>query len=154
MLEFEIAAIYYFVAKQIKAKPYLGEVPIDFMVPCVIYPTPSSDPFAFSNNAYGVKFSMYVDFIARSSSEAYENSETVLQAIMQHRCKIPLVDEKGKQTGKHFQINKPELKKVERGVYQMELSWKRYSRYDEGTAAMARRFFMNGLKMGKEELHG
>ena len=151
MLEFEIAAIYYFVDKQIKVKPYFEEIPMDFMVPCVFYPTPNPEAFGFSTNAYGTEFVMYVKFMARSTMDAYENGEKVLQAIMKHRRKIPLVDEKGKETGKQFQINMPKLKKIESGVYQMEISWKRYSRYEENAAVMAREFFMNGLSLGKED---
>ena len=40
MLEFEIAAIYYFVAGIITAQPYFEEVPLDMLTPCVFYPTP------------------------------------------------------------------------------------------------------------------
>ena len=35
MLEYEIAAIYYFVAGIITAQPYFEEVPLDMLIPCV-----------------------------------------------------------------------------------------------------------------------
>lgn len=41
MLEYEIAAIYYFVAGIITAQAYFEEVPLDMVIPCVFYPTPT-----------------------------------------------------------------------------------------------------------------
>lgn len=151
MLEFEIAAIYYFVAGIITAQPYFEEVPLDMLIPCVFYPTPTPAASGFSVNAYMTEFAMYVKFTANSTMEAYEMGEKVLQAIMGNRRKVPLVDESGKQTGKNFRVNMPKLKKIENGVYQMELSWNRHTRYDAKKAALARDIFMNGAPIGKED---
>lgn len=151
MLEFEIAAIYYFVAGIISAQPYFEEVPLDMLTPCVFYPTPSPTAMGFSANAYKTEFAMYVKFMDHDTMAAYGMGERVLQAIMGNRRKVPLVDADGKQTGKHFRVNMPKLKRIENGVYQMELSWDRHTRYDAGEVALARDIFMNGLSIGKEE---
>lgn len=71
MLEFEIAAIYYFVASLVTAKAYFEEVPEDLETPCVFYPTPNPDTFGFSLNAYTTEFVMYIKFICHSTMEAY-----------------------------------------------------------------------------------
>lgn len=63
MLEFEIAAIYYFVAGIITAQPYFEEVPLDMLTPCVFYPTPSSTAAELSTNAYKTEFAMYIKFM-------------------------------------------------------------------------------------------
>lgn len=151
MLEYEIAAIYYFVAGIITAQPYFESVPQDMLIPCVFYPTPTPVASGFSVNAYMTEFAMYIKFMAHSTMEAYEMGEKVLQAIMEKRRKVPLVDETGKQTGKNFRVNMPKLKKIENGVYQMELSWNRHTRYDEKEVTLARDIFMNGLPLGKED---
>lgn len=151
MLEYEIAAIYYFVASIITAQPYFEEVPLDMLLPCVFYPTPTTAASEFSVNAYMTEFSMYIKFMDHSTMAAYEMGESVLQAIMRNRRKVPLVDENGKQTGKNFRVNMPKLKKIENGVYQMELSWKRHTRYDAKAVTFARDIFMNGLPIGKED---
>ena len=52
MLEYEIAAIYYFVAGIITAQAYFEEVPLDMVIPCVFYPTPTPAASGFSVNAY------------------------------------------------------------------------------------------------------
>lgn len=153
MLEFEIAAIYYFVAGITTAQPYFEEVPLDMLTPCVFYPTPSPTAAGFSANAYRTEFAMYIKFMDYDTLAAYEMGESVLQAIMGNRRKVPLVDETGKQTGKHFRVNMPKMKRIENGVYQMELSWDRHTRYDAREAALARDIFMNGLPIGKEGRH-
>lgn len=151
MLEYEIAAIYYFVAGIITAQSYFEEVPLDMLIPCVFYPTPTSVASSLSVNAYVTEFAMYIKFMAHSTMAAYEMGEKVLQAIMGKRRKVPLVDETGKQTGRSFRVNMPKLKKIENGVYQMELSWNRYTRYDAKEVTLARDIFMNGLPVGKED---
>lgn len=150
MLEYEIAAIHYFVSGIIMAQAYFEEVPLDMVIPCVFYPTPTPAASGFSVNAYMIEFAMYIKFIDHSTMAAYEMGEKVLQAIMGNRRKVPLVDETGKQTGKSFRVNMPKLKKVENGVYQMELSWNRHTRYDEKEVTLARDIFMNGLPIEKE----
>lgn len=151
MLEYEIAAIYYFVADIITAQPYFEEVPLGMLLPCVFYPTPTPAASGFSVNAYMTEFSMYVKFMDRSTMAAYEMGESVLQALMRNRRKVLLVDENGKQTGKSFRVNMPRLKKIESGVYQMELSWNRHTRYDAKEVTLARDIFVNGLPIGKED---
>lgn len=151
MLEYEIAAIYYFVAGITTAQAYFEEVPMDMLVPCVFYPTPAQAASGFSVNAYRTEFAMYIKFIGHSTMAAYEMGQRVLQAVMENRRKVPLVDETGKRTGENFRVNMPKLKKVESGVYQMELSWNRHTRYGKKEIALARDIFMNGLPIGKED---
>ena len=151
MLEYEIAAIYYFVADLIKAHPYFEEVPSDMLIPCVFYPTPTLAAYGFSVNTFMTEFAMYIKFMDHSTMAAYEMGEKVLQAIMGNRRKVPLVDETGRPTGKNFRVNMPKLKKIENGVYQMELSWNRHTRYDAKEVTLAKDIFMNGLPIGKED---
>jgi len=144
MLEYEIAAIYYFIDGTITAKPYFEEVPKDLMVPCVFYPTPEQRGGVFSVSKYTTDFVMYVKFMAESTLEAYNMANNVMQSLMKNKRKVPLVDENGKRTGKNFQLNNPVVKKVDNGVYQMEVSWKRYSSYNANAMTLAREFFFNG----------
>lgn len=144
MLEYEIAAIYYFIAGTIKATPYFKEIPIDFMVPCVFYPTPEQTGGVFSVSKYKTDFVMYIKFMAKDTLEAYSMASKVLQELMKNKRKVPLVDETGKKTGKKFQINNPVARKVDTGVYQMEVSWKRYTLYTADIMTKAQELFFNG----------
>ena len=154
MLEYEIAAIYYFIASVVSVHPYFEEVPEDLLVPCVFYPTPEQDTQAHSVSTYITNFTMYIKFMDISSMKAYAMAGLVLQAMTERRNKIPLVDENGKQTGKHFQLNMPEISKVDAGVYEMKVSWKRYTRYAEDAVILARRFFVNGTPIDSENGEG
>lgn len=150
MLEFEIAAMYYFVAGVIDATPYFEEVQEELLTPCVFYPTPNPSALAFSTGAFATQFVMYVKFMDVSTMEAYIMAEAVLKAIMENRNKIPLMDENGNQTGKHYKVNMPRVKKIENGVYQMDISWNRYTRYDARVVTRAQEIFINGLPIRKE----
>lgn len=144
MLEFEIAAIYYFIASVIKAQPYFEEVPQDMLTPCVFYPTPNTDGDGFSLSSYSTDFVIYLKFIDATTSGACIMANDVLQAVMKNRRKILLVDENGKYIGKNFKIKNAIAKKIDNGVYQMEISWTRYARYNTEAVTLAKEFFFNG----------
>lgn len=82
------------------------------------------------------------------------DGRTGITGYDREKNKIPLVDENGKQTGKHFQLNMPEISKVDAGVYEMKVSWKRYTRYAEDAVILARRFFANGTPIDSENGEG
>lgn len=148
MLEQEIASIYYFVSKVISVTPYFKEVPEDMLVPCVFYPPPEASGKNFSLSTYAVDFIMYAKFIDADTMEACSMALSVLQAIMAGGNKIPLYRQDGSSEGKSFRINNPEAKKVEEGVYQLELSWKRYTAIDITVANKAIEFFVNSTPIG------
>ena len=150
MLEYEIAAIYYFIDSTIKATSYFKEVPHNFMVPCVFYPTPEQSGGVFSVSKYKTDFVMYIKFMAKDTLEAYSMASKVMQELMKNKRKVPLVDEKGKSIRKNFQINNPVIRKVDNGVYQMEVSWKRYTSYNANIVAKAQEFFFNGVPVSEK----
>lgn len=152
MLEFEIAAIYYFIADVIKATTYFDEVPEGLLTPCVFYPTPEPAAQPFSTGAFMTQFVMYVKFMDVSTIQAYAMAGVVLQAIMEKRNKIPLVDKSGAMTEKHFKVEMPRVKKVDAGVYQMEIAWNRYTRYEPKDVQKAQEIFMNDRPIGKEDV--
>lgn len=145
MLEHEIAAIYYFIAETVDAEAYFQEIPQDLIVPCVFYPAPEQTGGVFSLSKYKTDFVMYIKFMARSTMKAYEMGNSVLQKLMKENRKIPLVNERGVKTGQKFQINNPVLKGIDNGVYQMEISWVRYSEYTKNSVNRAHEFFINGI---------
>lgn len=151
MLEYEIAAIYYFIADTISATPYFEEVPEDLLIPCVFYPTPEQTGGTFSLSKYSTDFVMYIKFMAQDTFSAYSMANTVMQKLMKGKRKIPIIDLSGAKTGKSFQVNNPIVRKVDNGVYQMEVSWKRYTPYDENKAALAKEVFINFQKKEIEE---
>jgi len=91
---------------------------------------------------------MYVKFMDRDTLAAYHMAAAALNAVMANRNKIPVRDKKGRLTGGHFRVDMPKLRKIEQGVYQMELSWSRYTRYEAEDIRKAQGIFMNGAPIG------
>ncbi len=151
VLEYEVAAIYYFIQEIIGIKYYFDEVPKDFLVPCVFYPTPTFETDSFSTSSFSTTFTMYAKVIDISNVSAAWKASEIIQAVCKNRNKIPLVNESGKKTGKNFRIDNLISKKIDEGVVQIAFTWKRYTKYTKNTAILAREFFFNGSPVGINE---
>lgn len=149
MLEFEIAALYYFIAGILNLPAYFDEVPEDMDIPCVFYPVPHQKNGSFSTNAYSTTFTLYAKVMDINNVSAGWKSSQIVQAIGKNRNKIPLVNEKGKQTGKNFRIDSVEATKADEGVWQIEISWRRYTKFTDNATTLAREFFFNGTPLAE-----
>lgn len=149
MLEFEIAAIYYFIAGILNLPAYFDEVPEDMNIPCVFYPAPHQTSGYFSTNTYASTFTMYAKVMDINNLSAGWKCSQIVQSISGNRYKIPLVDENGKKTGKHFRIESVEATKADEGVWQIEIAWKRYTGFDAKAVTMAREFYFNGVPIAE-----
>ena len=115
MLEFEIAALYYFVAGILNLPAYFDEVPEDMEIPCVFYPSPHQKSGDFSTNTYSTTFTLYAKVMDIDNVSAGGKCSQIVHAISGNRYKVPLVDEKGKRTGNNFRIDSMEATKVDEG---------------------------------------
>jgi len=157
-LEVEVASIYYFIDGILspinyngiltKINSYFKEVPEDMLTPAVYYPLPRQDSFSWSTNAFKRPFTMYVNFFDHESTEAYMMAKNVQDAILAGRCKIPVVDENGEKTSSHFRVGFPTIDRVENGVWELQLTWDRYTQYTDAVVTMAQQYFMNGNTLG------
>lgn len=143
MLEHEIAAIYYLIASVVNATHYFEEIPEDMLIPCVFYPTPEPSGMGYSLSTYVTEFVIYVMFMDSTTMGAYEMASRALQAMMKQKNKIQLVNDQGNVSGKNFRINYPVVKKIDSCVYQIEISWKRYTSYNQEIATSAKEIFFN-----------
>lgn len=150
MLEFEIAALYYFVAGILNLPAYFDAVPEDMEIPCVFYPSPHQKSGDFSTNTYATTFTLYAKVMDIDNVSAGGKCSQIVHAISGNRYKVPLVDEKGKRTGKNFRIDSMEATKADEGVWQIEISWKRYTRFNEKSATLAREFYFNGTPIAEQ----
>ena len=116
MLEFEIAALYYFVAGILNLPAYFDEVPEDMEIPCVFYPSPHQKSGDFSTNTYATTFTLYAKVMDIDNVSAGGKCSQIVHAISGNRYKVPLVDEKGKRTGNNFRIDSMEATKADEGV--------------------------------------
>ena len=132
MLEFEIAALYYFVAGILNLPAYFDEVPEDMEIPCVFYPSPHQKSGDFSTNTYATTFTLYAKVMDIDNVSAGGKCSQIVHAISGNRYKVPLVDEKGKrmEEGKKFEIyagcSQPDEKSKElTGIMPVKIIWEK-----------------------------
>lgn len=149
MLEFEIAALYYFITGILNLPVYFDAIPEDMDIPCLFFPPPHQISGNFSTNAYATTFTLYAKVIDINNVSAGGKSSQIAHAIQKNRFKVPLVNEKGKATGKKFRIDSIETTKADENVWQIEISWKRYTAFTEKSVTLAREFFFNGTPLAE-----
>ena len=123
-LEQEVASYIHFVISALgEITPYYWEVPADFMVPSVFFPTPEVETHGDSLNSYEMAYTWFVKLFHKTDGEAQNLALTALTAIKKARNCIPLIDEDGNEAGRGFRVLDPSIKRVERGAWQLQLRW-------------------------------
>lgn len=124
MLEQEIASAIKFILDSAGAPtPYYHSVPQDFLVPAVYFPAPEIISAGDTLLSYSLEYSWYVKFFHKNTEEAYAMAVKVLTALQSRKNVIPLVDDKGKLTGRGFRVSDPSLKNFDNAA-QLTIIWK------------------------------
>jgi hypothetical protein len=124
MLEQDLASIMRFLAeKSGSPAPYYNNVPEQFRIPAVYFPRPEIGSSGDTLNTYALDFSLFVKFFHRTKEDAYELGYTALNALLERRNRIPLIDESGKPTGKYIRIRDPTLRAVDESAVQLQIDW-------------------------------
>ena len=121
--EIASAAKFILTAVGVGIHPYYWEMKQDFYVPAVYFPTPEVETAGDSVDAYRMSFTWYVKMFATTDDEAHGMAFAAMVAIREARNYIPLYDKEGLAVGKKFRIRDPQIKSVERGVWQLMLRW-------------------------------
>lgn len=147
-LEQEVASAAHFIISALDGvSPYYWEMPADFMVPAVFFPTPEIETAGDSLDTYEMAFTWHVKLFHKTDGEAQNLAQTALVAIKNARNCLPLYNEDGSAVGKRFRVLDPSIKRVDRGAWQLELRWHspRYFSTDEAPKAEKLKFSVNGL---------
>lgn len=124
MLEQDLASIMSFLTIHSgNPAPYYKNVPEQFCVPAVYFPRPEIGSSGDTLSTYALDFSLFVKFFHKTKEEAYELGFAAMNAILERRNRIPLIDENGKPTGKHIHIRDPTLRAVDESAVQLEIDW-------------------------------
>ncbi len=124
MLEQDLASIMRFLTeKSGSPAPYYNNVPEQFRIPAVYFPRPEIGSSGDTLNTYALDFSLFVKFFHRTKEDAYELGYTALNALLERRNRIPLIDESGKPTGKYIRIRDPTLRAVDESAVQLQIDW-------------------------------
>lgn len=123
-MEQEIAsAIKFIIEASGDSAPYYWEMPQDFLVPAVYFPPPEIESFGHTFNDYALSFSWFVKFFHKDAALAHEACLSVLNAIKERRCYIPLIDAEGRRTKRSFRMNDPRMRNLDGGATQLTLMW-------------------------------
>lgn len=124
MLEQDLASIMRFLTeKSGNPAPYYNNVPEQFRVPAIYFPRPDIGSSGDTLNTYALDFSLFVKFFHRTKEDAYELGYTAMNALLERRNRIPLIDESGKPTGKCIRIRDPTLRAVDESAVQLQIDW-------------------------------
>ena len=134
VLEQEIASMSGFVIKNTdNLQPYYENVPAEFMMPSVYFPTREIETEGNTLNSYTMTYIWYIKFFHRTSQGAYQNALKVLKAMKGNRNRIPLIDVDGIATGEFIRIHDPALSGGDEGVAQLVLRWDSRHLYTDET---------------------
>ena len=95
-LEQEVASAARFIIDALDSvTPYYWEMPSNFMVPSVSFPTPEIETAGDSLDTYEMAFTWHVKLFHKTDGEAQNLAQTALVAIKNARNCLPLYNEDG-----------------------------------------------------------
>lgn len=146
-LEQEVASVMQFIntAAGEDVTPYYWNVPADFIVPAVYYPSPEITTNGDALNSYEMAYTWFIKFFCHEDEDAHQIALRVLTAIQGARRCIPLISMDGASTGRDFKLLDPQIRQVEPGTWQMQVRWNSPRYYDVAEIQKAVKLFMIGI---------
>lgn len=143
-LEQELASIIRFILDAAgNPAPYYHEIPQDFLVPSIYFPTPEITTGGETFLTYRAEYVWYISFFGSTTQDAYDMALKALTAIKESRNLIPLISDTGEQTGKGIRVKDPEIKKIADGAYRLVIEFASRRPYDRQTAWYAEKLHIN-----------
>jgi len=144
MLEQEIASAIKFILDSAgNPAPYYWNVPEDFTVPSVCFPTPEIVSGGDTLNSYNLNYSWYIKFFHVDTQSAHELAFAALTELLSKRNLIPLIDTEGEYIGRGFRAKDPEVRKIDDGVVQLTLVWDSPRPYHRDPAVKMTKYKLN-----------
>lgn len=126
-------------------KLYFDELPEQLQCPSVYFPVPRADSSrATLGGTYKNRISFEAWFIGASDYEAYATAGAVRNEILFNKCRIPVLDMDGEETGKTFAITEPVIRKQEERIMRMTFTIDEYFGREE-IKTVAKSFRISGL---------
>ncbi len=132
MLEQEIASAIKFIHSACGSPtPYYWNVPQDFVVPSIYFPTPEITTFGDTLSSYRYEYMWHIKCFAKVTQDAHSMALSVVTAIREARNLVPLIDVNGNVDGKGFRLLDPSMRSIEDGVCQITIQWKSPRAYND-----------------------
>ena len=122
---------------------YSDNVPDDFAVPSLYFPPFESYPSVSALNSYQTSYTLYANVFALTRQDAMEIAEKIVQGIMQKKCRLPVLNSDGSDSGTIFKLNPPEARVVEEGVAQLTLTYSIIKEFKKKTYPKMQNFGIN-----------
>lgn len=106
-----------------KTSVYYDEIPKDFQIPAIYFPTPNVDSDSDALGYYQFHYIMAVKFFHSNNESAYNMALSAINSIRSSHNYIPVVDNEGIRTGDLLRVSDPNIRKVDSGIYQVEIQW-------------------------------
>ncbi len=142
----EVGAIMNYFYNLFPVKVYTKEVPENFVVPSLYFPT----PFTFDGNdttsTFMKTYNLVVKLFHVDAQQANYEAERIADAVRKKRMIIPLIEQDGTPTGDYLRISRVETRIVD-GTAHITVNWDSRYHYEREVSTLLEHFeFNNGVK--------
>jgi len=111
--------------------PIEDNVPEDFAIPSLYFPSAETAPSGMGLNNYQTKYSIYAKVFALTKRDAEELAEMIVRGIMDRKCRISVYNKDGTESGAVIKLDPPTSWGVDEGMAQVTLSYRIIRAYAE-----------------------
>lgn len=103
---------------------YDENVPENFMIPSLYFPTSEIDTNAVQLNGYNTKYSIYAKVFALTKREALELAEKIVQGIISNHCMLTIFNADGTKGTGLIKLETPSARVIDEGIAQITLNYR------------------------------
>src|SRR5690625_2785265 len=128
-------------------KVYTREVPVNFGTPSMYFPRPFSFDGNDTTSTFLKTYNLSVKLFHKDSQQAGFEAERIADKVRSKRNVIPIVDDKGAETGDFIRFTKLETREADKGEFSIVLDWDSRYYYEKPDWNAATYFeFKSGVK--------
>ena len=116
---------------------YDEQVPEDFKVPSLYFPPKEVDPNASALNSFEEASTLYIQLFASTRTHAEELAHKIVKGIMLKRCRIPVYNVDGTDSGALLKLDTPTARVVDEGVAQITVTYRVHYSFTEASVPKA-----------------
>lgn len=106
------------------------EMPQDFELPCVYFPTPKISAVGATLNSFKRQYEWGIEFFHVTKQAANGLSLAVLNNLQKKRGLVELVEENGDRRGEYFRLGEPRIEDIKGAVARLIVTWDSFEDYD------------------------
>jgi len=122
---------------------HTDNMPSDFAVPALYFPPPETDPSGSAFNSYRTEYTIYAKVFAATRQDAMDIAESIVQGIMQKKCRLPVYSVDGKETGAILRVQPPGARVIDEGVAQITLIYSIHRGFPKESLPMMKEIGIN-----------